>query len=173
MNVFVGMTNSICSFIIDSGADISIMKVDKLLPHQVVDRSKNYRITGITDGVKETLAEAITPLKFNNGLIVNHNFQLVESNFPIPTDGILGRDFLTTFKCTIDYEHWLLNFKFQQSEISIPIEDNYNRKILIPARCEVVRKIPNFNVSEDTLIHSQEILPGVFCGNTIVLRTRC
>lgn len=112
MNVFVGMTNSICSFIIDSGADISIMKVDKLLPHQVVDRSKNYRITGITDGVKETLAEAITPLKFNNGLIVNHNFQLVESNFPIPTDGILGRDFLTTFKCTIDYEHWLLNFKF-------------------------------------------------------------
>lgn len=109
------MANSTCSFIVDTGADVSLFKICKVQPNYIVDRNKHYRITGISDDTKETLAEAVTSLHFFNGLTVNHNFQLVEPNFQIPTDGILGRDFLTTFKCNIDYEHWLLNFKLQNS----------------------------------------------------------
>lgn len=162
------MTNSINSFIVDSGADISIMKVKNILPNQLINKTKQFNITGVTDGIRKTLAETTTSLHFSNGLVIHHNFQLVDVDFPVPTDGILGRDFLTKFKCTIDYEHWLLNFRFQNHEISVPIEDNYDGGILIPPRCEVIRKVPYLRFTEDTLVHSQEIQPGIFCGNTIV-----
>lgn len=162
------MTNSINSFIVDSGADISIMKVKNILPNQLINKTKQFNITGVTEGIRKTLAETTTSLHFSNGLVIHHNFQLVDVDFPVPTDGILGRDFLTKFKCTIDYEHWLLNFRFQNHEISVPIEDNYDGGILIPPRCEVIRKVPYLRFTEDTLVHSQEIQPGIFCGNTIV-----
>lgn len=162
------MTNSKCTFILDSGADVSLFKVTKVPAMQIVDFNKKLRITGVTEGVTETIAEAQTSVTFDNNLKLVHSFQLVSENFPIPTDGILGRDFLVKFRCTIDYDNWLLNFNFQNHSICIPIEDSINNSIILPPRCEVIRRLPNFSVTEDSIVLSQEILPGVFCGNTIV-----
>lgn len=125
------MTNCKCTFIVDSGADVSLFKVTKVPPLQIVDFNKKLKITGVTAGVTETIAEAQTYLTLNN-LNLTHSFQLVNENFPIPTDGILGRDFLVKFRCTNDYDNWLLNFDFQNHSISIPIEDKINNSIIIP-----------------------------------------
>lgn len=164
----VEMTNSKCTLIIDSGADISLFKIGKILPHQHINPIRKFNLTGVTEGSIETLAETTTNLRFFNNLTINHSFQIVPDEFPIPTDGILGRDFLIKYKCNINYETWILNINVQNQFIDIPIEDNLNNAIVIPARCEVIKRIPLVNFSEDTVVFSQEIQPGVFCGNTIV-----
>lgn len=165
------MTNSKCTLIIDSGADVSLFKSGKISVNQPIDRNIKYKLSGITNGISETIAETTTNLRFNDCLQISHNFQIVGNDFPIPTDGILGRDFLIKHRCTIDYEYWLLNFNYQNHVVSIPIEDSFQNTIILPPRCEVVRRIPNFKVTSDSIVFSQEILPGIFCGNTIVSPT--
>lgn len=34
----------------------------------------------------------------------------IDNNFPINTDGILGRDFLTAYRCNIDYDIYAVIF---------------------------------------------------------------
>lgn len=165
------MTNCKCSFIVDSGADISIFKSEKILPNQRIDVNKKFKINGITNKTIETIAETETYLVTDEGLTLVHNFQIVQNDFPIPTDGILGRDFLVKYKCTINYEYWLLNLNISNQILTLPINDNSNNSFTLPARCEVIRNIPNFDVTEDSVVLSQEIQPGVFCGNTIVSPT--
>lgn len=165
------MTKSKCTLIIDSGADISLFKLGKISPYQKINPIRKFNLTGVTEGTTETLGETSTNLRFYNNLTINHSFQIVSDNFPIPTDGILGRDFLVNFKCNINYETWILNINVQNQYIEIPIEDNLNNAIVIPARCEAIRRIPLVNYEEDTVVLSQEIQPGVFCGNTIVSPT--
>lgn len=168
ITLFVQMNNTKCTFIIDSGADISVFKWSGISPTQHINQTKRHTITGVTDGILETLGETATLLKTSNGLTFQHSFQLVHENFPIPTNGLLGRDFLIKYKCTIDYEYWLLNFNYENLSISIPIEDNLNRTIVIPQRCEVIRNIQTMHIQEDMVLFSQEIKPGVFCGNSII-----
>lgn len=164
------MTNCKCSFIVDSGADVSIFKGEKILSNQPINVNKKFKINGITNTAIETIAETQTALIIND-ISISHNFQIVNHDFPIPTDGILGRDFLVKFKCNIDYESWLLNINIENHIVTIPIEDNTNNAFTIPARCEVIRNIPNFSIAEDSVVLAQEIQPGVFCGNTIVSPT--
>lgn len=162
------MTNAKCTLIVDSGADVSLFKRGKISPLQRVDPSKRFDITGITDGSTKTLAETETILHFENGLEVLHNFQIVGDDFPIPTDGILGRDFLRKYKCSIDYEYWLLKFKLNNHTIEVPIEDGVDTGFIIPNRCETIKNVHKLNISEDMVVSAQEIQPGVFCGNTII-----
>lgn len=89
----VQMAGRACTFIVDTGAEISIFKLGRLSPMQPVDTNKTFSVTGVTEGVTNTLGETNTNLTFNNGLTVSHAFQLVGDDFPIITDGILGRDF--------------------------------------------------------------------------------
>lgn len=157
-----------CTLILDTGADISLFKVNKVDPQQFVNTSNKIKLTGITDTSLETLATTCTKINFSNGLMLNHEFHLVPKDIPIHADGILGRDFLTNHKCIIDYEHWLLIFNIGQAQIAVPIEDNLNQGFMLPNRSEVIRKISNIRITEDMVVHSQEISPGIFCGNTII-----
>lgn len=162
------MSNAKCSFIIDSGSDISVFKRGKISNSQRVDLTKRFQITGVTDGVSEIIAETETVLQFENGLKLKHNFQIVNNNFSIPTDGILGRDFFCKYRCIIDYDQWLLKFFFDNHQIEVPIEDNINNGFILPSRCEMIRNVSKLNIKEDMVVFSEEIQPGIFCGNTIV-----
>lgn len=148
------MTNSKCTLIIDSGADTSLFKIGKISALQKINPAKKFSLTGVTEGSMETLAETTTNLRFHNGLIVNHTFQIVPNEFPIPTDGILGRDFLIKYRCNLNYDTWILNLNFQNQSVDIPIEDSLNNAFVIPARCEVIRRIPLVNFKEDTVVLS-------------------
>lgn len=120
------MANCKCSFVVDSGVDISILKSGKILPYQKIDIFRKLKINGITYTTIETIAETETALITENNFSIVHNFQSVDDSFPIPTDGRLGRDFLVKFRCIIDYESWLLNLNIENYTISLPIEDNTN-----------------------------------------------
>lgn len=168
ISVNVQMTNTTNTFIIDCGADISIFKRSKIHPSYLINITEKIKLTGITDDTVETIASAVTDLYFEGGLCIKHKFHLVNDEFPIMTDGILGRDFLSSHRCIIDYESWLLKFNVNNEEITIPIQDNLNNGFILPKRSEVIRRIINIPYTYDMVVHSQEILPGVFCGNTII-----
>lgn len=74
--------------------------------------------------------------------------------------------------CKIDYESWLLHLNVNSENISIPIVNKKNFTNLIPARCEIVKQLSNFDVDEDSVILSNEIFPGIFCANTIISKGR-
>lgn len=135
------MANTRCSFIIDSGSDISIFKRDRILSSRQINPTKRFKITGITDGVSETIAETETILQFENGLKLKHNFQTVNNDFPIPTDDILGRDYFCKYRCVIDYDQWLLKFIFENHQIEVPIEDNINNGFILSSRCEIMGRM--------------------------------
>lgn len=94
-------------------------------------------------------------------------FNIIPNSVDLSADGILGRDFLTKYKCLIDYEHWLLTFMWKGITIEHPIEEEKKYTFIIPARSEIIQSISAPKIKEDSIIHSQEILPGVFCGNSI------
>lgn len=156
------MSEDKVTLIVDSGADISLFKINKVRPDRIVNIAKKNKLTRISDKTIETLASTDTEIFFENGLKVKHSFQLVSKNFPIQTDGILGRDFLTTNRCKIDYDSWLLHFDIGNKTISIPIEDNFKDGFILPQRSETIRKLSKRVYPSDMVVHAQEIQTGFF-----------
>lgn len=161
------VTNSPCTFIVDTGADVSIFKPNNISVNLIYDPQNQSVLRGITNQEILSLGSVNINLVSNN-LNLPHSFQLVDNSFPIPTDGILGRDFLANYRCNIDYDSWLLTVNIHNNATIIPIQNNSNGTIVLPARSEVIRHVSNLNLDKDVLVESSEIAPGVFCSNTIV-----
>ena len=101
-------------------------------------------------------------------LHIRLKFHLVDDNFPIPTDGILGRDFFAAYKCCIDYNSWILTISFKNNNISLPIHDKSLTQQIIPPRCEIVKKLELPNINEDMVTIAKEIKPGLMYANSII-----
>lgn len=87
----------------DSGADISILK-ENLLDHTLErDLNKIISLQGITSLRTKTLGSVQTSIFLTPTYSVKQEFYLVQSNFPISCDAILGTDFLTKSKAIIDF----------------------------------------------------------------------
>lgn len=151
---------------IDCGSDISIIKKNEI--ESTYNRNDTCFINGIGKGPVGTLGTTNSNIVIENCKITQ-KFHIVQDDFPILTNGILGRDFLASHKCNIDYDTWLLNIKIGYNIISIPIvRKNFVNNNVIPARCEILAKLNNSNIKEDCLVISEEICPGVFCANSII-----
>lgn len=81
-------------FIVDCGSDISVLKASKIKSTQIYYPTEKCNIMGIGHGAISTIGTTHTNLLVND-MKIPHKFHIVEENFPIPTDGIIGRDFLT------------------------------------------------------------------------------
>lgn len=86
---------------VDSGSDISVLKANKVKPSQIYRPTNKCNVIGIGNGTTSTLGDTLVQIKIYNQNLAQ-NFHIVDENFPIPTDGILGRDFLAGWKCNID-----------------------------------------------------------------------
>lgn len=135
--------------------------------HVEFDTSELIQITGITDEPISSLGYVDTDL-INENFIINHPLHVVPNSFHIPSDGILGKDFLKKYRCDISYRERCLTFWLHNRRISIPIHEGPGEDtIVLPARCEVVRKFKLRNSNSPRLIDSQEIKQGVFVARTI------
>lgn len=107
-----------------------------------------------------------------NRYIIPHNFHIVDSNFAIPCDGIIGIDFIKKFNCQLDFkqnEDWFIirpnNLNFP---IYVPITySSGNNSLFLPARSQVIRKIDINSTEESIFIPNQEIDNGIYVANTI------
>lgn len=161
------MTLGTCVFLIDTGADISLIKNNKInIQHPTY--TQKCTIHGVTSSTAESSLATISKLYINHN-VINHNFQIVDSSFPIPGDGILGRDFLIKFKCILDYNNWTLTINTNQNINMLPVcsgpEEN---SFVLPAWSEATREITLSNNFDQSLIHDQQISPGIFVKRSIV-----
>lgn len=164
----LGFSSSECTLLVDSGAELSIFKNNKINQPLFINTNSKCSITGINNYSVQTLGSSETKIYLPDNSEIYHTFQLVDCSCPIPTDGILGRDFLIKFRCSINYDTWLLSGNFGSEEIQIPIEDNLNGEFVIPPRCEVLKRIHTEEFDDDQVLISKEISPGIFCANTLI-----
>lgn len=137
-------------------------------PNEIVITTDKCSITGIDNNPVQTIGSINANFQLPDNSAINHTFQVVEDNFPIPTDGILGRDFLSQYQCIINYDTWTLSCLNKGQLVEIIIEDNLKGDIVLPPRCEAFRQIGLIVDEGDYLFPSIEILPGIFGANTIV-----
>lgn len=160
------------TLLVDTGADISLFKRTKISPRQPVNRADNIKIQGVTDGLTYSIGRTETQLYIDD-FTLNHTFHIVENNFPIPSDGILGRDFITKYKCKLDYFDWTMTLQIGSQRITLPIYNSPEEdSIIAPPRCEIVRKLHKLEkLNGSAVITNKEVSPGVFIASSVVSNT--
>lgn len=156
------------TLLVDTGADVSLFKRDKVNPDQLIYTHNTSILKGITNGTTKSIGSTFTNI-FIEGHSVEHTFQIVDSDFPIPTDAILGKDFIKKYRCNLDYDNWTMTIRLKHTKIPIPIYENPVENILIiPSRCEVIRSLNKLkHISHDVVVLNKEIVPGVFVARSI------
>ena len=92
-------------------------------------------------------------------------FHVVNDDFNIPADSILGKDFIENNTCYIDYENMILSII---ERLQIPIfKGTNNFTCTIPPRCEVFR-IFKLDIKEPMFVDSQETEKRVFIAKGII-----
>lgn len=139
------------------------------MKHDTSYNSQNIiRIKGVTEGHIESLGTIETNLFFENSSLP-HTFHIVSNDFNIPSDGILGKDFVKTHLCENSYRHMTLTVPVFNEDIIIPILQGPEQDtIVLPARCEVIRRFNVTNAFGPQIIQQQELESGIFIAQTIV-----
>ena len=164
----IDISTAKCSFLIDTGADISLLKANIVKGSTIVNTDTKCNITGISTDNIPTLGSTDARIILTEEKQIIQTFQLVEKDVHIPTDGILGRDFLVKYHCKIDYDTWLLSGHDDNETFEFAIESDVDGDIFIPARCEVFRKLDLGDSNNTYLVKSKQIKKGVFLANSIV-----
>lgn len=153
---------------IDTGADISILKRSSLNSENQIDTTDKITIRGVTDSETYSVGSVKGQVKIENKDI-EQKFQIVDDNFPINTNGILGRDFLIKNNCKIDYENFTLSILIKNDEFILPMLTQLpkSQNIILPARTQTLHPI-NIKIEEDSIVLNQEIQKGVFIANSII-----
>lgn len=114
-----------------------------------------YYLKGINEQLVPTLGRTTISIQIGERMM-QVEFQLVHSNFPITQDGILGKPFIIG-------NHTIINY--QTNELIVP--DTVNMKI--QARTETLIAIPitEYQEGETLLIPAQKISENILCSNTV------
>ncbi|KAL4118953.1 hypothetical protein QTP88_011831 [Uroleucon formosanum] len=92
---------------------------------------------------------------------INSEFNVVDENFPIRKNGIVGNNFLSANNAVIN---------LADKTLVINVNKNKQGELLLKPRSETIVSIPiaaKDVENKDIIIHKQEIMEGVICGNII------
>ena len=93
--------------LVDTGSDITLVKLSKLRGDTDFRDDKLLMINGISDGGAgiKTLGYTFLDFFLSGDTVLSQNkVQIVPDNFPLDTDGIIGNDFLYNHEVLIDYK---------------------------------------------------------------------
>ena len=156
------------TFLIDTGADISLLKLNDQDKNREYVKNTDCIIKGISDETTNSQGTLETQFYIENQ-ITRQELHIVDENFPIITDGILGRDFLIKNLCKIEYDTFTISMYIDDTEIILPMLTKlpHGDEINIPPRMQIIKAI-NLNLKEDSVILNEEIQEGIFVSNTII-----
>lgn len=155
------------NFLVDSQADICVLKETSISRVTMLNRSRVIDIKGITNAAVRSLGALRLGLVFDTD-VLEHEFHVVPSIFNIDCDGIIGKDFLLTYNCKLDYESMLFSIRATNGTRVLRLSNHAkDDKFTIPPRCEVVR-VFRLNASVPCVVDQLELAPGVFTSRTIV-----
>ena len=153
---------------IDTQADISVIKYNSINNNKTINFENTIKLKGITTNIVHTLGSVLTSVKIGRKF-VPITLHVVENNFPISADGILGKDFIKSKKCILDFSNFTLTFRsFNENNYTKIFQGNDSQPVEVPARCEVFRCFNIGTFENDRVIEQQEIAAGVFLPRTIV-----
>ncbi|KAG5871458.1 hypothetical protein JTB14_026910 [Gonioctena quinquepunctata] len=152
-------------FLIDTGSQISCIKVRSLDDDAVIHDEFKVNLNGISNGTVETLGIHFSKIQLTNSINIDHSFQVVKKDFPLKNfDGILGRDFLKKYKANLDLHERTLSFSINNETILLQLENNnHDNDISIPAKSEKIIKV-KVDKNEEMVCMKQEISEGVYVG---------
>jgi hypothetical protein len=129
--------------LVDTGADISILKPDKLDTTRQFDPEGRMEVKGVSGSSIQTLG-TVQVTMYEGPVKIPFTFQL-DKRVDIPCDGILGRDFLTRAGANIWYEKGTLTLGLGSNKIHkvlTPINPKGQargiRRLELPGRTEMV-----------------------------------
>lgn len=111
---------------LDTGAQPNIIKIGTLNNQVFIDNKQILKLKGITEDIVETLGTVYIHI-FETPII----FHVVNDDFPIRQQGILGSSFFTEHYARIDYGAGCVTWKRHK----IPFKND--ESIVIPARSNV------------------------------------
>lgn len=152
-------------FLVDTQADISIIKKSALNKNTRFNQTNKITMKGITSKRQKSLGST----KLN--LILEQELHIVDNDFPLPCHGILGKDFVKTTKSIIDYGNMTITLTNPNSnetvEIDIRTEVCDGRSIL-PLRSETFKMFHINTTKFPCVIETLEIERGVLIPTTVV-----
>jgi len=90
-------------FLIDTDADISLLKGTKLIGTAEYDPERKVKVKCVDGSPMETHGDLETRIELSN-ISILQDFQLVNKQVDIPCDGIVGRDSLQRKRAKVCYE---------------------------------------------------------------------
>jgi len=148
-----------CIMLVDTGATITLMKI-KHLKGETLIYDEKVTLIGATGQTTDTLGVIKARIPLGNKLI-KHKVHIVEDNFSIRHEGILGADFLQKY-----VTHW--NYPKRQLTIEGTIFKlfPYKNFTLAPRSETIIQAIASQNTIG--IVHALEAQPGVVIGNCLV-----
>lgn len=127
---------------IDTGAQISILKPEKLHDDTKIRFKDRVQITGISKDMPFTsIGRAIVKIQ-SNECTLEFGFHIVTNPLNVDTDGLIGSDFLEMANGIINYKDEILFLSMNKKQIPIGLKEANNE---IYEQCETRRK----NMIED------------------------
>ena len=170
-------------FLLDTGADISLVQSSTLLGNTAVDPQKKVRVKCLRGSIVET--HGAVRLSICDGkLETPFQFQLVSHQVELEYDGILGRDFLKHTRAKVCYEENMVTFrkdneewterifcsKLVQGTNEVAQGVTKSRKLILPRRAEtiVALQVENLADGQEGIIAKSEITEGVYLPSSLV-----
>jgi len=92
---------------IDTGSQVNILKINCLREDLEVDETQKINLRGINEDLIQIIGKLIIPIELNDKNI-SAEFHIIGTRFPIPKDGILGNEFLSTNNVIVDVANKLI-----------------------------------------------------------------
>jgi len=154
---------------VDTGADMSLIKISALKKHVIVEEGQQRMISGITPNPVKTYGSVTIPVYIEGREFVV-KFDIVEADFRVPEAGNLGRDFIKDNRIILDFSRDMFMMplcKTQASPIIIPPRSNCVLTIAADEliNCKAVT-IKNQELNNDVIIAN--CVSPVFENNKIM-----
>ena len=99
-------------FLVDSGADISLVKRKKLLGTAEWEPRDRVRVKSVEGSMTETHGSLETQI-LEGEVSIPYRLQLVSKQVDLKCDGILGREFLKAMRARICYREQVSIFQYE------------------------------------------------------------
>ena len=167
-------------YLVDSGADISLVKSEKLSSTAKFEPRDRVRVKSVDGSIIDTHGSLETRVR-EGEMSIPCRLQLISKQVDLKGDGILGRDFLKATRARICYREEVLIFQYKgvlvcKRLMSLPgaePEAPRNRrmnKLTLPARTELIVQVPVDTGPrvQEGIVEKAELMPGVYVAESVV-----
>ena len=92
--------NSSANFLVDPGSDLNLIKTQALLPELTFNPKHSVLLAGITEHPVKTISTIEIPI-FDSQV----EFHVIKNDFPVTSDGIIGRPYLRQEQAQLSFRH--------------------------------------------------------------------